>query len=70
MENIDHELVNLINEIGVSGLLRKVIIANIHFKENLQDSKILSDSDIKYILNITVLNNDIQIAMDKFKTNF
>ena len=54
----------------MTGVLRKIIIANTHFKENLQDNDILFNTDIKYILNIPVLNNDIQIAMEKFKTNF
>ena len=70
MENTDIDFLKLINEIGVTGVLRKIIIANTHFKENLQDNDILFNTDIKYILNIPVLNNDIQIAMEKFKTNF
>jgi len=70
MENTDIDFLKLINEIGVTGVLRKIIIANTRFKENLQENEILFNTDIKYILNIPVLNNDIQIAMEKFKTNF
>ena len=70
MENTDIDFLKLINEIGVTGVLRKIIIANTRFKENLQENEILFNTDIKYILNIPVLNNDIKIAMEKFKTNF
>ena len=65
MENTDIDFLKLINEIGVTGVLRKIIIANTRFKENLQENEILFNTDIKYILNIPVLNNDIQIAMER-----
>ena len=39
MENTDINFLKLINEIGVTGVLRKIIIANTHFKENLQEDR-------------------------------
>ena len=52
---------------GIVSILERVIIANSHFRENIQDTHDVSISDIAYIHSIPVLNNGIGKLINDFK---
>ena len=52
---------------GIVNILERIIIANSHLRENIQDTPDISISDIAYIHSIPVLNNGIGKLICKFK---
>lgn len=67
MEDIQLTIDKLVNEIGITGLLTKIIISNIHFREDIQFGLNYSISNIAYIHAIPVLNNGIEKLINEFK---